>query len=97
MLFDFLESHPNVVMVNVDDLEDTTNTALYEYTGMKHMRIPYTEIAQRYSEIPSGRPVIVYGQLIPAATAYAVLTNECPDIPEVMDFFWIPIQMPPYN
>lgn len=92
---EFIESHPNAVLVNVSDSEDTTNPEVYDRIGkeLTIIRIPYAEFQQRISEIPSGRPVLVYGPATQAIFAYGRLTEYRTDIPEVMYFFWIPIQM----
>lgn len=95
-LVKYIESHPNAVLVNISEFEDTTNPEVYDRIGtdISIIRIPYSEFEQRSSEIPSGRPVIVYGPVTQAIFAYGRLTEYRPDIPEVMYFFWIPIQMP---
>lgn len=91
VLWNFLEAHPGAVILRVDDSEDQTNPEIYEEINNRYvfMNIPYTEMTTRCSEIPSGRPVVVFGSITSATIAYFVVTDKRPDIPEVMYFYSI--------
>lgn len=48
------------------------------------LRIPHTEIAERYNEIPKNRPVILHcglGEVL--VLAYETLLQKRPDIPQL--------------
>lgn len=52
------------------------------FTGV--IFIPHTEMAERYSEIPENRPVILHcGGGVVVREAYRILTEKRPDIPEL--------------
>lgn len=48
------------------------------------MYIPYTEMSERYDEIPAGYPVLLHcGGGIVSVEAYEILQEKRPDIPEL--------------
>jgi rhodanese-related sulfurtransferase len=75
----YMKKTPNLVIVEVN----TSEWKLKEgFTGA--LWIPHTEMAQRYEEIPKGRPVLIHcGGGIVSKDAYKVLQEKRPDIPEL--------------
>lgn len=75
----YMKRTPNLVIVEVN----TPEWKLQEgFTGALY--IPYTEMAQRYGEIPKGRPVLIHcGGGIVSKDAYKTLQEKRPDIPEL--------------
>ena len=76
---EYLKNTPDVVIVQV-------NTAQWKiepgFTGA--LWIPHDEIAERYDEIPSGKPVMLHcGAGVVSVPAYETLLEKRPDIPEL--------------
>ncbi|MCM1061977.1 MAG: hypothetical protein NC452_17045 [Eubacterium sp.] len=76
---EYMKNTPNIVIVQV-------NTAYWKinpgFTGA--MWIPHDEMAERYDEIPEGRPVILHcGAEVVSVPAYETLIEKRPDIPEL--------------
>jgi rhodanese-related sulfurtransferase len=75
----YMKNTPDLVIVEVNAPEWKLSTG---FTGA--MYIPYTEMAERYDEIPEGRPVLLHcGGGIVSVDAYKILQEKRPDIPEL--------------
>ena len=75
----YMKRTPDLVIVEVNapewKLKEGFSGALW---------IPYTEMAERYAEIPEGRPVLLHcGGGIVSKDAYKTLQEKRPDIPEL--------------
>lgn len=76
---EYMKNTPDLVIVEVNAPEWKLSTG---FTGA--MYIPYTEMAERYDEIPEGRPVLLHcGGGIVSVDAYEILQEKRPDIPEL--------------
>ncbi|QQO07622.1 rhodanese-like domain-containing protein [Breznakiella homolactica] len=76
---EYMKNTPNLVIVEVNNPEWKMGTG---FTGSIH--IPYTEMAERHTEIPQDRPVLLYcGGGIVSVEAYGILREKRPDIPEL--------------
>ncbi|MCM1135570.1 MAG: hypothetical protein NC400_08340 [Clostridium sp.] len=76
---EYMKNTPNLVIVQV-------NTAEWKITPgfAGALWIPHDEIAERYDEIPEGRPVLLHcGGGIVSVPAYETLIEKRPDIPEL--------------
>ena len=76
---EYMKKTPNLVIVEVNTAEWKLSTG---FTGA--LWIPHTEMAERYGEIPKGRPVLLHcGGGIVSKDAYKILQEKRPDIPEL--------------
>lgn len=76
---EYMKNTPNLVIVEVNAPEWKLRNGI---TGA--MYIPYTEMAERYGEIPEGCPVLLHcGGGIVSVDAYEILQEKRPDIPEL--------------
>lgn len=76
---EYMKSTPNLVIVEVNAPEWKLRNGI---TGA--MYIPYTEMTERYDEIPEGCPVLLHcGGGIVSIDAYEILQEKRPDIPEL--------------
>ena len=76
---EYMKNTPNLVIVEVNAPEWKLRNGI---TGA--MYIPYTEMAERYDEIPEGCPVLLHcGGGIVSVDAYEILQEKRPDIPEL--------------
>lgn len=76
---EYMKTTPDLVIVEVNAPEWKLRNGI---TGA--MYIPYTEMAERYNEIPEGRPVLLHcGGGIVSVEAYEILQEKRPDIPEL--------------
>lgn len=76
---EYMKNTPDLVIVEVNapewKLRNGIEGAMY---------IPYTEMAERYNEIPAGRPVLLHcGGGIVSVEAYEILQEKRSDIPEL--------------
>ena len=75
----YMETTPDLVIVEVNAPEWKLSNGI---TGA--IWIPYTEMAERYDEIPEGKPVLLHcGGGIVSVEAYETLLEVRPDIPEL--------------
>ena len=75
----YMENTTDLVIVEVNAPEWKLSNGI---TGA--MWIPYTEMTQRYDEIPEGKPVLLHcGGGIVSVEAYETLLEVRPDIPEL--------------
>lgn len=76
---EYMQATPDLVIVEVNNPEWKLSTGI---TGALH--IPYTEMADRYDEIPQNSPVLLHcGGGIVSVEAYETLQERRPDIPEL--------------
>ena len=76
---EYMKNTPNLVIVEVNAPEWKLSNGI---TGA--MWIPYTEMAERYDEIPTGQPVLLHcGGGIVSVEAYEILLEKRPNIPEL--------------
>ena len=76
---EYLKNTPDVVIVQVNTAEWKIEPG---FTGA--LWIPHDEIAERYDEIPSGKPVMLLcGAGVVSVPAYETLLEKRPDIPEL--------------
>lgn len=76
---EYMKSTPNLVIVEVNAPEWKLRSGI---TGA--MYIPYTEMTERYDEIPEGCPVLLHcGGGVVSIDAYEILQEKRPDIPEL--------------
>ena len=76
---EYLKNTPDVVIVQVNTAEWKIEPG---FTGA--LWIPHDEIAERYDEIPEGKPVLLHcGAGVVSVPAYETLLEKRPDIPEL--------------
>lgn len=76
---EYMKNTEGLVIVEVNTAQWKKETP---FTGA--MWIPHDEMAERYDEIPEGRPVILHcGQGVVSVPAYETLIEKRPDIPEL--------------
>lgn len=76
---DYMKTTDSLVIIEVNAPEWKLSTG---FTNA--MYIPYTEMAERYNEIPTGRPVLLHcGGGIVSVEAYEILAEKRTDIPQL--------------
>lgn len=76
---EYMKTTPDLVIVQVNTAEWKIEPG---FTGA--LWIPHDEMAERYDEIPEGKPVILHcGGGIVSVPAYETLLEKRPDIPEL--------------
>ena len=76
---EYMKNTKNLIIIEVNNPEWKLKSGI---TGA--IWIPYTQMAERYSEIPAGKPVLLYcGGGIVSVDAYKTLQEKRPDIPEL--------------
>ena len=76
---EYMKKTPDLIVVEVNEPKWKLRNGI---TGAMH--IPYTEMEQRYNEIPPNRPVILHcGAGVVVVEAYEILQQKRPDIPEL--------------
>lgn len=76
---EYMKNTPDLVIVEVNAPEWKLSNGI-----IGAMYIPYTEMAERYDEIPAECPVLLHcGGGIVSVEAYEVLQEKRPDIPEL--------------